>query len=40
MYRIDPEKVTADTARRHGKLARSGVFNSIQQHEIVAGSAT
>ena len=39
-YRIDPEKVAADPARRHGKLARPGIFNSIQQHDIVAGPAT
>ena len=38
-YRVDAQKVAADTAREDGKLTRPGVFDAVQQDQIVRGAA-
>src|SRR5208282_223203 len=34
---IDPQKLAANAARRYRKLTRPGIFNAVQQEQILCG---
>ena len=37
-HRVDAQQIAADAAGRDRELARPGVFDAVQQHQVVAGT--